>query len=260
MARNSIRFAPNDRYAMIGKTGSGKTHTSMALFTLITAVVNEKAIQPWSVWWVDSKGDPGDIARLRQWGYERVKHLNGLDPDGPELYRYFKLETRPGEENVAPQVAEIARCAYQRSKHPTNPRPTLLVIDEWTQVIFSRQNMGPRLLDIEQRGRGNRCGLAGLTQEPVYVPRQLLSQATHQFLFSLSHVADIDHVRNFCPAYEPPNEKGHTYGFWYRHVDGNAKWQFFAHEAEFFDWVKSSLTSVSVYLKNRADQVAESVG
>lgn len=255
----AIKFQPNDRYAVIGKTGSGKTHFSMVLATLLVAVVNETAVTPWSVWWVDSKGDPTDIHRLRSWGYQRVKWLTGLDPDGPELYRYFKLETRDGEENVAPQVAEIARAAYERSKDPTNPRPTLLVVDEWTQAVFSRQTMGRRLLDIEQRGRGNRCGLLGQTQEPVFIPRQLISQATHQFIFSLSHVPDVEYIKNFCPAYRSPNEMGHDFGFWYKHVDGNGKWQLFAHEADFVEFLKRSLTRVSSYLRNRADQLADTV-
>lgn len=253
----AIKFQPNDRYAVIGKTGSGKTHFSMMLATLLVAVVNETAAVPWSVWWVDSKGDPTDIQRLRQWGYHKVKWLTGLDPDGPELYRYFKLERRDDDDNVAPQVAEIARAAYERSKHPTNPRPTLLVIDEWTQAVYSRQSMGPRLLDIEQRGRGNRCGLFGLTQEPVFVPRQLISQATHQFLFTLTHAADIEHVKNFCPSYRPPIEMGNPYGFFYRHVDGDSKWQLFPHEVEFMDFLKNRLTKVSSYLKNRSDQLED---
>lgn len=233
----AVTFMPNDRYCVLGKTGSGKTQFTTTLATEIIRIVNETAITPWSIFWCDTKGDPKDIRRLRQWGYVRVKSLEGNDPDGPELYRYFKIERPEGEDNCATSVARIAQAAYDRSRDTHNSRPTLLVVDEWAQAVFSARRMGPRLLDVEQRGRGLRCGLMGETQEPVDVPRQLFSQATHQFVFNLSHARDIEWVRKSFKGYVPPIRYGLSHGFWYTWSDGDVGWMLFEHEREFFDWL-----------------------
>jgi energy-coupling factor transporter ATP-binding protein EcfA2 len=234
-----VTYRPNDRYAIVGKTGSGKTHFAIVLATTLIASVNETEVDPWSCWWVDSKGDPADIKRLRDWGYVRVKTLGAdFDPDGPEYFRYFKLERLGDDENVYPQVSAIALAAYERSRSAKRPRPTLLLIDEWAQAVKTMRSMGPRLLDIEQRGRGNRCGLIGLTQEPVDIPRQLISQATHLFIFDLTYERDLEYMLDYCPNYQSPSSLKAPHGFWYRHIDGQAGWLFFKHERDWFEWVK----------------------
>lgn len=236
--RHSVVFQPNDRYCLLGKTGSGKTQFTATLATKIVEKINELAVVPWTVYWADTKGDPNDIRRLRRWGYERVKYLVNFDPDGPELYRYFKIERPEGAENCSLAVAQVAEAAYERSR---NGKPTLLVVDEWAQAVFSSRRMGPRLLDVFQRGRGLRCGIMGQTQEPVDVPRQLFSQATHQFVFNLTDARDLKWVREMYPQYQPPRLYGMEHGFWYRHLDGEAGWMLFRHEREFVEWLIDDL-------------------
>jgi ABC-type multidrug transport system ATPase subunit len=56
-----IPLAPNDRYACIGKTGSGKTSFATVLATTLIPVDEGE----WQAWWIDTKGDPKDIKRLK---------------------------------------------------------------------------------------------------------------------------------------------------------------------------------------------------
>lgn len=231
-----VELKPNDRYAIVGKTRSGKTQFTTTLATTIVAQVNKRTEgEPWMVWWIDTKGDPKDIERLRRWGYVRVKRLANNDVDGPEIYRYFKVEPASGEETVAPEVAIIARSAYNHKGGRI-----LVVVDEFAQCIFSSRRMGPALRDLEQRGGGKMVGFMGQTQEPVDIPRQLLSQATHLFIFQLTFQRDIEYMRKgYCPEYELPSKMGAPHGFWYRHIDNpkNLGWRFFRHEREFYEWI-----------------------
>lgn len=237
MAKARIELKPNDRYTLIGKTGSGKTQFTTTLATTIVAEINEKTDgDPWHVWWCDTKGDPADIARLRKWGYVRVKRLVDNKPDGPELYRYFKLEpTDPNAENCSAEANLTAKAAYAHGR-------VLYVADEFVQVIQSSRRMGRPLQDLHQRGRGRMVGFMGQTQEPVDIPRQLISQATHLFIFNLTHQRDIDYVRNFHKDYVLPLEMGYEHGMWYRHIDGTTGWRFFKHERDFYEWIKGGGT------------------
>jgi energy-coupling factor transporter ATP-binding protein EcfA2 len=234
-----VKFQPMDRWAIIGKTGSGKTQFTVTLVTLICRLVNAALKEdetPWSVWFIDTKGVAEDIARLREWGYVRVKALKNGKPDGPELYRYFRVEPHDDNaENCAAEVAIICRAAYRSGGN------VIVVVDEFVQAIYSSRRMGRPLQDLAQRGRGRRVGFMGETQEPVDIPRQLVSQATHVVLFDVSYQRDIDWILQFFPQYILPSKMGYPHGFWYRHVDNTVqRWIFFKHEREFYDWVKSS--------------------
>jgi hypothetical protein len=223
-----ITIKPNDRFALIGKTGSGKTKFGLTLGTTIIRAVNKTALKPWQCWIIDTKGDPTDIERMRRWGYTRVQSMEGLVPDhdGENLYRFFVIE--PGDEYD--DTVEKAQHVFAAAKKHGN---VLVNVDEYTSVVQSDRMPGKSLKDLFARGRGLRVGVIGQTQEPVYVPRQLASQASHLFLFDLSLTADIEWATKFCRGYERPVKQGYPHGFYYSHLDGDAAWHFFHHEAEF---------------------------
>lgn len=227
-----IKLQPNDRYAVFGKTGSGKTKFSLTLTTHVIREVNKTAKTPWQAWWIDTKNDPTDVERLRQWHYTRVKNLAHGKPDGDGdwSYRYFLLSPSDNVDDLVPQGQAVIRAAL---KH----KNVLVVVDEYTQVVASTRMPGKDLKDLFTRGRGLRTGIVGQSQEPTYIPRQLASQATHLFLFDLSLPADVDWARGFCPQYRRPRQMGSEYGFWYCHLDGEAQWFFFNHEKDFFEQV-----------------------
>lgn len=237
--KTHIEIKPQDRWAILGKTGSGKSQFTVTLVTLIAAEVNKDPKGDlWQVWWCDTKGVAEDISRLRKWGYVRVKSLRGGNPDGPAIYRYFRLEpVNPDAENCYEEVAQVARAAYKHER-------VIFVVDEYVQAVLSTRRMGRPLQDLAQRGRGHFVGFIGETQEPVDIPRQLVSQATHVCIFDLSYERDIEWVRQFFPQYVLPSRLGYPHGFWYRHVDGQSQmWLFFKHEREFYEWIRGEITT-----------------
>jgi hypothetical protein len=215
---------PNERYAFVGKTRSGKTALAMVLAGTFARTLPE----PWQVWWLDTKGDPKDLAALRRWGFRNAASTKDRGPDSGGLKNaiYFIVDSSKGD--VVMQAQAIFKMAYQQ-KH------VIVVIDEYVQVVESSRNAGSALLDIFQRGGGRNVGVIGLTQEPVYVPRQLISQATHICLLSLNYAHDIKYAKNLCPIYESPNKIGDPYGFYWSWIDGHGEWDYYQNQSIWYE-------------------------
>lgn len=221
-----ISMSTADRYALVGKTRSGKTFLTVALVCLVLLpwqyppknAQGKKPRKPWQVWWIDTKGDPRDLRMLHKWGFrDAVK----APADWPR--RLFKIRAidRTDELSVAMQVQALAWKAADRGN-------VILVIDEYVSCVISSRTVGAGLKHVFQRGGGLRCGLVGGTQEPLGIPRQLVSQATHEFLLRVTFNHDVDWCNELCPQYGdgPPD----PHGFWYRWLDGPqgaSNWEYF---------------------------------
>ena len=235
-----IDIAQNQRFALVGKTRSGKTSHAMGLASTLVPYDNKD----WEAWWIDTKNDPDDWAALNEWGFmvpRTTKHnLFGLwRPDKPRARQLHIIQGK----NIPDQAEEIIGKAY-------NKGGVVVIVDEYVQVVKNSQLAGEQLLNVFQRGGGKDVGLIGLTQEPVYVPRQLLSQATHQFLYNLSFPRDIQYVQDLYPDYvrptklpiERPEEWGHTkrmdhkHGFYHVAVDYDGEGQYFRNQ---YQWWKT---------------------
>lgn len=225
---------PQDRYAFVGKTRSGKTALAMVLAGTFARTLPE----PWEVWWIDTKNDPNDIKALRKWGFRNAESSKDRQPSSGGLKNalYFVLKSKDSKGNpisVVDQAQMIFNMAYTR-------RHVIVVIDEYVQVVHSARDAGDDLLNIFQRGGGVNVGLIGLTQEPVFVPRQLISQATHLCLLSLNYQYDIKYAKSICPVYVPPNRVGDPHGFYWSWVDGSGEWDYYKNQRIWYDSVMAA--------------------
>ncbi len=223
-------LSPNERYGFVGKTRSGKTQMAIVLAAQFAMTLHS----PWEVWWIDTKNDPKDIRQLRKWGF--CNGANEKDRHRPGAMRnalYFKIDETNGFSVVLQAQAKIQE-AYDRTH-------IILVIDEYTQVVPSDRSPGFGLKNVFARGGGKNVGLIGLTQEPVYIPRMLLSQASHLALFTVTYQADIKYLRNLCKNYVPPADQGDPYGFYWSHTDGSGKWAYYTSQKEWYDGLKFAL-------------------
>jgi len=219
----AIELRPQDRYSVVGKTGSGKTLFTIALVCLLVDLNNRAG---WEIWWLDSKRDPDDRKILDSWGFTDISA-----PWWKERTSRKVITLDPANGPVEWQAQAWAKRALERGQ-------VLLVADEYKQVCLSTRRAGPGMEDVHLRGRGLKVGLAGQTQEPCEIPRQLLSQATHLFLMNLTYPADIKYAQSLYRDYQPPNlEFGDRHGLWYAHIDGDARWHYFPHVKAFHDTV-----------------------
>lgn len=226
-------YQPNERYAVVGKTRSGKT-----AFAMVLAGTFARALPPpWQVWWIDTKNDPDDLIALRKWGFRNAVSDEDRSTSliTNALYWYIDSEDKDRHDvDTVVAAQEIMSRAYKR-------RNVLLIVDEYTSVVPSSTNPGKALRDVFSRGGGRGVGIIGLTQEPVYVPRQLLSQATHQALFTLTHQNDIDKIKKMEPGYVPPIKLGHPHGFWWKWIDGNGELVLYPNQKIWYDQLRVAM-------------------
>lgn len=223
----NVDISPNQRYALVGKTRSGKTTLGMALACMLVPFYAKDA-DGWEAWWIDTKGDTRDLASLNEWGfYEKPKKTSR---------RLFTVRNDPRDAKKRQLAWEKAQDIFDAAYEQQG---VLVIVDEYVQVVRSQINAGEPLLNIFQRGGGLDVGLIGMTQEPVYVPRQLISQASHQFLFNVSFPNDIRHLKRMFLEYEPPLYKGmdHSHGFFHVAVDFDGKGKYYKNQ---YDWAKDT--------------------
>lgn len=207
-----VVLSPSDRYAIVGKTGCGKT--TMTTFLAATIVPQHLRDNDWQVWWFDTKGDPRDVARLQKNGYVEGDPATGRPKQQRPFWKgnerepallYFRIRDRGEGRSIVDQVQNLYRLALIR-------RRVLCVADEFGQVVVGPRTAGRAMDDVLTRGRGLGVGNIGETQEPVDIPRKLLSQAQHLLLFDLSFPRDIKYVREICADYErPPRSERHAF-------------------------------------------------
>lgn len=214
----AIVFRPNNRLSIVGKSGSGKTTFAVCLASLLVPYDDPD----WEVWWVDSTQKPDDLRTLNEWGFGTTK-----------ARKLIRISERGGP--IAWQCQEICRAAMRR-------RNVLVVLDEYKYASVSSRRAGDGIEGVHLRGRGLNTGMLGLTQEPVDVPRQLLSQANHLFLFDVHYPADIKYVQTLYAGYERPpvvqiNGEDRRIGFYHCYIDGDATWRYYASVRSWHDQV-----------------------
>ena len=219
-------IAFNQRFALVGKTRSGKS-TAAALLACLLVPWNRNKPQKEEieVWWTDTKHDPKDLERLERWGFS----------DNPKTKSNYKLFHVTGDRENKVKQWEMAQRLFQKAYDRCG---VLVVVDEYRQVVPNTVNAGDDLLDLFTRGGGRGAGVIGETQEPVYVPRQLLSQASHQMFFDLSYPNDIKKIQEFFTPYQRPLiSRGDNHGFFHVAVDYDGLGVYYSHIR---DWVEAN--------------------
>lgn len=233
----AIEYKMEMRYALVGKTRSGKSAFAMVLAGMWAQYLTS----PWQIWWIDTKGDLNDLMRLREFGFRNGASARDMNTQGSRpgaIYFHIEPTSYDDQSSVVKQAQQIFAASMMRGRIEKSPfNNVLVIVDEYVQVVPNPRSPGPALKDIFQRGGGLLTGIVGLTQEPVYVPRQLISQATHVFLFNLSLDYDIDRIRKMFPWYEPPLWRGDEFGFWHIWVDGSDEPQYYHNQVEWFESV-----------------------
>jgi hypothetical protein len=207
----TIVLSPAMRYAVVGKTGSGKTVASVALASLLVPPDDPH----WQVWWLDSKNDKRDGDMLRRWGYGR--------------------RDCPARRIIRLRGDVVGQAQYACYDALENRRNVLIVADEYKHIVESNRRAGYGIEGVHVRGRGLNVGIIGQTQEPVDIPRQLLSQAAHVFLFDISYPRDVKYLRDLFSDYQRPPD---PHGFFHAYVDGDAEWRYYPHINAWHDMVR----------------------
>ena len=159
---------PTHRIAIVGRTGSGKTQA--ALWHLSHANFTE---QPWII--LDYKGDDL-IASI-----DRSEEIDiGTVPTEPGIYIISVL---PGEEE------DLSNWFYQAWVQENIG----ILVDEGYMIDRNDRWFNACLT----QGRSKRIPMIILSQRPVWLSRFVFSEADFFQVFDLTHVKDMDKVREY---------------------------------------------------------------
>jgi hypothetical protein len=159
---------PTHKLAIVGRTGSGKTVA--AVWHLSNADFDER---PWIL--LDYKNDEliNGIERAEVIGYDEL----------PELPGVYILKVLPGDEE---RVEEWFRAVWERENIG-------VLIDEGYMIDPRSQWFNACLT----QGRSKKIAMIILSQRPVWLSRFVFSEADFFQCFDLTHVKDMDKVREY---------------------------------------------------------------
>ena len=180
----------DDRTAVIGRTGSGKTQLGVWLLSKMPL-----ASMPWVI--IDYKGDEliNAIGRAEQIGYDTI-------PSKPGLYI---LRVLPDDEELLSdwfrRVWEIGGIG--------------IFIDEG-YMIGQRDRWFNACLT---QGRSKRIPMVVLTQRPLWLSRFVFSESSYFFVFDLTDADDLRVVKRFVKSDERDTLEQQQPRYWSRYYD-----------------------------------------
>ena len=158
----------DDRTAVIGRTGSGKTQ--LAVWLLSTQAIDQ---MPWVI--IDYKGDEliNRIERAQDIGFDTV-------PQKPGLYI---LRVLPGDEDA---LSDWFRCVWEVGNVGVYVDEGYMIAqrDQWFNACLTQ-------------GRSKRIPMIVLSQRPLWLSRFVFSEASYFFVFDITHSKDRGVVKEY---------------------------------------------------------------
>lgn len=166
----------DDHVTTAGATGTGKSHGSMLLM--------RAQRKPFVIY--DSKASK----TVAQFADRIITNIDDLDTIG-KRDKFEKVAFRPAwdaaEQDIRDICNGIARWCYLRQNIG-------LYIDEISDISRSAMDVPSYVSGISRRGRERNVTLWATTQRPVGVPKILMSEASHFFIYQLRDPADRDRI------------------------------------------------------------------
>lgn len=193
MPENLIEIQLNERVYIVGKTKSGKTFLARHLMRPVKRLVV-----------IDPKNGLKDWG-LEEWNSETIKVFE----DGGDIQ--LRVGPEPGRDlteywnDIFWTIYEVGNC--------------VVYIDEI--YLLAEGNKYPQALKfIWTTGRERDIGAFSISQRPRYIPKYLISEAEHFFVFRLLLEDDRKFVASFTHAdMANPIPRGDEHGFYYMSLD-----------------------------------------
>lgn len=213
-----IKTSLSDRWAILGSTGSGKTHASMRI---MDEMVKQTALKgnPIPVYILDTKIDKTVNARYNKEGIGVVYQGNDVPPihKPQEVGAYYSI-WRPLFDDFE-MYDEFFFQVYQEARQ--GGRGAIIYIDELSSIKKgSNSNTMPRYYEVLQK-QGRSIGQSGVGiincfQSATWLPTDFLRNATHILRFRLGH--DDDQKKMGKIAKRLKDEPLSDYGLLYKNM------------------------------------------
>lgn len=190
--QQQISIGSDERCYITGMTGSGKSFLSRHILRTLTRLVA-----------LDPKGSLGKW-RLEAWNNDTRRAL----ADGKDVR--VRVPLNPARD--VDQWDETLWAAY-------NAGNCTVYVDE-LYLIISESGRGSSILRaIWTQGRERGIGAFAISQRPSWIPKYVISEAEHKFMFHLEIEDDRKYMAQFMgkQVIEPIPVEDH-HGFWYKHI------------------------------------------
>lgn len=182
-----------DRIAIIGRSGSGKTQFSIWL-------LGELRLGPWSDMPI-TVFDPKRSKLVKRLLDAKVMQRISIDKNPPKHPGLYVVQPQPVTDDQA--VLDYLQRIYEQERHAT-------YFDEILDL--GNRNKGFRRLLTQ--GRELKIPMMYCTQRPYNCDAYSLSEAEYIAAFKLRNPDDIDRVSKYSPDYSP-SELGNYQCHWY---------------------------------------------
>lgn len=178
-------WKPGQHVTCIGKAGSGKTHLALELVDM----------RPYSIIAASKRHDPIMDAAISR-GYKLVDSMKEIPMTETGRPVYRRVVVWPGG-NIESEKHRQALQAFEfRNMLSTAERQRhwTVLIDE-TMWFYDMLQLKKELDAQWYQARSSGISLIACAQRPIRVPRLMISQASHLFIFYVSDKRDLEPLR-----------------------------------------------------------------
>ena len=171
-----FRWTQGEHVSLVGPTGQGKTTLALAIMPKrrYSIVVASKPV------------DPSLSALVKEQGYELVRSW----PPEPWQVARGRLLLWPTGKSMADNVKAQRREVAAMLNYTYTAGGYAVLIDELYWVA-QQLGLGNELRVLYRQGRSLNISLVGSTQRPAWVPREMLTEASHLFFWRTGDIRDI---------------------------------------------------------------------
>ncbi len=185
-------WTPGEHVTLIGKTRSGKTHLALALADTRSYVIIAAT----------KRRDP--LLAAAQHGYKVVESMREIPRTDSGRPVFRKVIVWPGraihDERQRLQLQAVSlRDTFATAERQGN---WTVLLDE-TMWAYDRLQLKKELDSVWYQGGSAGVSLVACAQRPTRVPRLMISQAAHLFLWYVSDKRDLEPLRDIAGAVPP---------------------------------------------------------
>lgn len=179
-----MRWRQGEHVSIIGPTGAGKTHLARAILPM----------RDYSVVFATKPKDPAvkefksdGMKVIPEWGARHdAMHKIVLKPE------FKRMEDQHTQRAV---ISEAMGSIFTQGGWCT-------FFDE-LRYITSDLGLDRMMKVMYLQGRSSKISIMAATQRPVWVPREMFSEATHFFMWRMSDKRDLKSLRDISGAVDP---------------------------------------------------------
>lgn len=176
----TVDWAQGEHVSVFGRTGSGKTFLTTDLLNIRSGYIIGFGVKP---------QDESLDYLIRVEGYQRITSW----PPKPEREGQKKFLLWPHMQ----QIEDIDACAplFERAIKEIYAQQGWTIFCDEVRYMSERLKLDKPLKDIWILGRSSYLTLVGCSQRPAWVPLEMLTQATHIFLFGVNGEDDLKRLK-----------------------------------------------------------------